>query len=74
MVLGAAKGRNERRSGQVNDNEKIEEWTRYIKACCLQETKLTQLAHLPRGIRIEVLKKLGAKVAEDVFTVTEDKP
>lgn len=56
----------------MTDNEKVDEWCRYIKACCYQETRLTTLAHLPRGIRIEVLKKLGAKTADDVFTVTAD--
>lgn len=50
----------------------VEEWARYIKALCLQETKLTQLAHLPKGTRIEVLKKLGAKSAEEVFEVTKE--
>lgn len=57
----------------MTDNEKVDDWVRYIKALHYQETKLTQLAHLEKGVRVEVLKKLGMKAAEDVFTETESK-
>jgi hypothetical protein len=55
----------------VTDTEKADEWVRFIKAQCTQEYKLTVLAHMDKGMRAQVLKKLGAKAAEDVFSATE---
>lgn len=54
----------------MTENDKAIEWARYIKACVTQESKLTVLAHLDKGMRVEVLKKLGVRTAEELFELT----
>lgn len=68
-MLGSELSKN---ADQVTEEEKAMEWVRFIKASLSQEYRLNVLAHLDKPMRLQVLKKLGAKVAEDVFVVTAD--
>jgi hypothetical protein len=55
----------------MEESKKVNEWCRFLKAQCTQDYKLAVLAHMDKGMRAQVLKKLGVKVGEDVFSATE---
>ena len=54
----------------MDDSAKADEWVRFVNALTMQDSKLQALAHLPKEMRLAVLKRMKVLTAEDVFNAT----